>query len=61
MNNMEVVLTLMAAMHALAGAIVHAVGGDFEKSRESEREFMAMYEKVATQAAKATRAAQDEA
>ena len=31
--------------------IVHAVGGDFEKSRKSEREFMALYEKVA-QAAK---------
>ena len=51
MNNMEVALTLMAAMHALAAAIVHAVGGNFEKSRESEREFMALYEKV-SQAAK---------
>ena len=48
---MELALTLMSAMHALAGAIVHAMGGDYEKSRKSEREFMALYEKVA-QAAK---------
>lgn len=47
---MEVALTLMAAMHALAAAIVHAVAGDFERSRESEREFMALYDKVAHEA-----------